>query len=66
MNISTRYQGKTQVISLDDGATARDLLDAMKINPETVLVGRAGEIILEAALLKDKDEIELIRVISGG
>ena len=45
------------------------LLDALKksnIVPESVIATRDGEMILEDEILKDKDVIKLIAVISGG
>ena len=48
------------------GTTAKDLLIQLRINPETVLVVRKGEVIPEEAALRDKESIELLSVISGG
>jgi sulfur carrier protein ThiS len=42
------------------------LLSKLKINPETVLVVRNGELITEEADLLDRDKITIISVISGG
>lgn len=66
MKVTATYQGKKHVIELKERSTVRQLLETMKINPETVLVGRKKEIIPETTLLADKDSVELIRVISGG
>ena len=48
------------------GATVLEFLHFLKINPETVIVTRNNEVILEAKLLQDNDIIELLSVISGG
>lgn len=48
------------------GKTVKDLLAELRINPETVLVVRQGEVVPEETLLTDKDRIELLSVISGG
>ncbi|HEY5901846.1 MAG TPA: MoaD/ThiS family protein [Anaerolineales bacterium] len=45
------------------------LLDALKksnIVPESVIATRDGEMIVDDEILKDKDVIKLIAVISGG
>lgn len=45
------------------------LLDALKKNnivPESVIATRDGEMIVDDEILKDKDVIKLIAVISGG
>lgn len=48
------------------GTTVLDLLKQIRVNPETVIVVRRGEVITEQESLKDKDKIELLSVISGG
>lgn len=49
-----------------NGTTVLELLRQVQINPETVIVVREGEVITEKEILKDKDKIELLSVISGG
>jgi len=48
------------------GTTLSELLRAININPETVIVVREGEVITEEEILYDKDKVELLSVISGG
>ncbi|MBI2665945.1 MoaD/ThiS family protein [Candidatus Woesearchaeota archaeon] len=48
------------------GKTVQELLLKLKINPETVIVVRNNEVITEDCLLKNKDIVELLSVISGG
>jgi sulfur carrier protein len=42
------------------------LLSTLKINPESVIVTRNGELVLEDEKLDDKDEVEILQVVSGG
>jgi len=42
------------------------ILDELGVNPDTVLVIRAGELITREARVDDMDEIEVRPVISGG
>jgi len=65
MKVTVTYLGKKQTVQLGGGCV-KDLLKQMNINPETVLVGKNGEIVLETENLKPGDRIEFIRVISGG
>jgi sulfur carrier protein ThiS len=44
----------------------KELLKTLKINPETVLLTRNSELITVDDSLKDKDEIKILSVISGG
>lgn len=55
-----------QAIGLKDDSMVFDALEAVKINPETVLVKRQNKLIPHDAKLKDGDILELITVISGG
>ena len=49
-----------------NGNVVADLLKEIRINPETVIVVREGEVLTEKEILFDKDKIELLSVISGG
>lgn len=46
--------------------TVKELLQHLKLNPESFLVVRNSEVITEDEVLHDKDRIELLSVISGG
>jgi sulfur carrier protein ThiS len=48
------------------GTAVGDVLASVGINPETVLVSRDNEILLETDKLHNGDKLELVRVISGG
>ena len=56
---------KTEKISFS-GKTVHDLLDQLNINPETVLVIRASEVITEDERLANNNKLEILSVISGG
>lgn len=58
-------ENRTNIINFS-GNTVKDLLKEIKINPETVIVVRRGEVLTEKESLQDKDKIELLSVISGG
>jgi sulfur carrier protein ThiS len=46
--------------------TVRDVLSELGIDPDTVLVIRAGSLVTREGRLDDGDEIEVRPVISGG
>jgi sulfur carrier protein len=48
------------------GRPVRAVLDELGVNPDTVLVIRAGELVTRETRLDDGDEIEVRPVISGG
>ena len=63
--IRNEKDNATEKISFS-GSTVEELLHHLKINPETVLVVRNSEVIIENEALNDKDDIEILSVISGG
>ncbi len=57
---------RKQEWELEGEYTARRAIKKVGLNPESVLVVRDGEIIVESTPLRDGDEIRLVAVISGG
>ena len=66
VNVFIDRENKNIKIELDNNFSVLDLLKKLKINPVTVIVSRNSELILEDEKLKDKDEIKILSVISGG
>ena len=64
MNIYVEAQKKN--IKKNFNGRVDSLLKELKINPETVLVKRNNELLTEEDKLSEKDNIELISVVSGG
>ncbi len=46
--------------------TVREVIEAVGLNPATVLAVRSGKLVLDSEMLGDDDELKLIAVISGG
>ena len=59
-------ESREKTIELGNNATIKDLLKKMEINPVTVIVSKNNDVVLEDEKLKDKDDIKIISVISGG
>lgn len=66
MNIRVRLHEGDKGVSLGGKPSVRDALKELGINPETVIVKRKSEILLEEEPLEERDEIEVIRIVSGG
>jgi sulfur carrier protein ThiS len=66
MKITAKLRGETKRLVVEEDANVLSVLELLKINPETVLVKKGKEIITEDETLADNDEIELIKVVSGG
>lgn len=65
LTIVTERTGTTEKINFS-GKTVKELLDHLKINPEIVILARRNQVLTEEDLLKDKDKIEILSVVSGG
>jgi len=48
------------------GTTIRSALERLRINPESVLPTRQGELLTDDEILREGDVIKLVAVISGG
>lgn len=59
-------QNKNTTLELENSAIVLDLLKKLDINPVTVIISRNNELILEDEKLKNKDEVKILSVISGG
>ena len=65
MKITMKQCGEHTVEHRFKGS-AKKLLELLEINPETVLVVRNKELVDLDEVLDDKDEIEVLSVVSGG
>jgi thiamine biosynthesis protein ThiS len=55
-----------KTIEFSERMSARKLLDKLGVLPETVVVVKNDEIVTEDEMLEISDEVELVRVVSGG
>ncbi|MEE8401222.1 MAG: MoaD/ThiS family protein [Candidatus Hydrothermarchaeaceae archaeon] len=53
-------------MKIENDTTVEKILEKLGINRETVVVSKNGEITIEEDTLKKGDEIEIIKIISGG
>jgi sulfur carrier protein len=61
-----RLRNPDREVEVAGGRTVREVLGELEVNPDTVLVIRAGELVTREVLLGDGDEVEVRPVISGG
>jgi len=66
MKLAVKYDKKMKIIELEDGTKVLDLLKKLKINLEEVICKRNNKIVTEFEILKDKDNIEIINITTGG
>ena len=63
--ILVSYNGKNHEVDSIQMSTGL-LLQKLKINPETVLVSKNGEIVTEDETISGNDSVEIMKIISGG
>lgn len=63
VNVFIERENKTTKVKADN---PKEVMDLLKINPETVLIVRNNELITAEDKLEDNDELRLLSVISGG
>ncbi|NIO19691.1 MAG: thiamine biosynthesis protein ThiS [Candidatus Aenigmarchaeota archaeon] len=66
MKIVVQFAERKKNVEVPEKSKVIDVIKKSKVNPETVIVRRGDEILLEEDLVKKNDSIELIRIISGG
>lgn len=64
MEIFIEKQGKS--VEMDFLGTAKELLDKIEVNPETVIIVKDGALITEEDTVDDAKRLDLLSVISGG
>jgi sulfur carrier protein ThiS len=64
--VKVRLRNPDREVEVVGGRAVRSVLDELGVNPDTVLVIRAGELVTRETRLDDTDEIEVRPVISGG
>lgn len=53
-------------VEMSGSRRVRDLLQELKINPESVLVVRGQELLTPDELVRDEETVEVVPAISGG
>jgi sulfur carrier protein len=61
-----RLRNPDREVEVAGGRTVREILGELDVNPDTVLVIRAGELVTREVVLGDADDVEVRPVISGG
>jgi len=66
MKIIVQFAEKKKSLEVPEKAKVIDVVREVNVNPEAVIVRRGDDILLEEDVLKNNDNLELIRIISGG
>ena len=60
------FEGKTKKVAFEGRSSVMDILRIAGVNPDIVLVRRAGEIVPDDSPVKDGDKLETMKIVSGG
>lgn len=66
MEVTIIFGEKEENREINEKMTIKEILTAMDISSETVVVKRNNEIVMDEEILQNGDIIEVIRVIYGG
>ena len=66
MEVTVIFGKKEENREVQENTTIKEVLNAMDISSETVVVKKNNEIVMEEECLVNGDVIEIIRVIYGG
>jgi sulfur carrier protein ThiS len=64
--VKVKLRNPDREVEVAGGRSVRAVLAELSVNPDTVLVIRAGELVTREDRLRSDDEIEIRPVISGG
>jgi sulfur carrier protein ThiS len=65
-NMGAKIKLRDKVYEVEAGMTILDAIRKCDIKPESVLITRDEKLVTDDEILKEGDEIRLVRVISGG
>lgn len=66
INVFLERKNQHMKIKLEKNATVSALLEHMKINPVEVVVSLNQEVVVEDAVIHERDVVTIFSVISGG
>lgn len=66
MKVVVQLGGKRRNVEVPEKSKVIDVVREVKVNPETVIVRRRDDILLETDIVSKSDRLEFIRIISGG
>lgn len=66
MKVKIKFRNKEKEVNVQEASKVKDVLKKADINRETVIIKRNNEIIPAEEEVKNRDNLEAIRIISGG
>lgn len=66
MRVRVRAEGKEREVEVGEGTTVEGLLEELGYDRESVLVRKGKRLVVEEERLSEGDELEILRVVTGG
>lgn len=66
MTFTLILEDKKEEYPYNFGMTMKDLLNKLELSPETIVIKKNGEIVIEDTEIEKGDEVQLIQIIYGG
>lgn len=66
MKVVVQFAEKKKNVEVPEKSKVIDVIRETEVNPETVIVRRGEDVLLETDTVRKSDVLEFIRIISGG
>ncbi len=66
MRVRVREGETVKEVEVEEGTTVEGLLERLGYDRESVLVRRGKRLVVEEERLRDGEELEILRVVTGG
>jgi len=66
MRVRVREGETVREVEVEEGTTVEGLLERLGYDRESVLVRRGKRLVVEEERLRDGEELEILRVVTGG
>ncbi|MEM3012099.1 MAG: MoaD/ThiS family protein [Candidatus Hadarchaeales archaeon] len=66
MRVKVRAEGREREVEVGEGTTVEGLLEELGYDRESVLVRKGKKLVVEEERLSEGDELEILRVVTGG
>ncbi|MEM2866233.1 MAG: MoaD/ThiS family protein [Candidatus Hadarchaeales archaeon] len=66
MRVRVRAEGREREVEVGEGTTVEGLLEELGYDRESVLVRKGKKLVVEEERLSEGDELEILRVVTGG
>jgi sulfur carrier protein ThiS len=66
MKITANVMGERTEVEISEGSTIFNVYEKLGLNSETYIAKKGNKLLFELENLEEGDELEIIRIVSGG